>query len=282
VLRSSPISDRPASTDDSALRIGAVRYLNSRPLFESLPKLFPAAKISYDVPSQLARALATGELDLGLAPIVEWLRRPALSLLGNACIACDGPVWSVKLFFRRPPERTRVLAADAGSKTSVVLARLLLKRLAGVAPEITPLPLDSDSTATTADAVLLIGDRAMHPPTFEFNSCWDLGEQWNRWTGLPFVFAAWVGHRLPQEDDIAARLDAARDRGVADARDIAARCAGEYGLTSARCREYLTERLSYHLGPRQLAAIDRFRDEALTLKLLDIESREPVRGTLHA
>ena len=103
----------------SALRIGAVNYLNTKPLVCGLEQLAPQAEIVFDLPSRLADGLAAGQLDVALIPSVEIFQNPTYTLVSDACIACRGPVLSVKLFSRVPPAEIRTLALDEGSRTSL-------------------------------------------------------------------------------------------------------------------------------------------------------------------
>lgn len=181
-------------TGDHPLRIGVVSYLNSKPLFEDLAELLPDADLRLDYPSRLADQLAAGELDVALIPSVEYFRgqHRDYEIVSDACVAARGPVLSVKLYSRVPPGKIRSLALDEGSRTSATLARVLLAERYGVEPRLEPLPMQCTTQDTLADAVLLIGDRAMFPPEEQFPVTWDLGQEWFEWTGLPFVFAMWV------------------------------------------------------------------------------------------
>ena len=111
----------------SKLRIGAVTYLNTKPLVHGLAALLPTAELIYDYPSRLADALATGELDIALVPSAEVLQHSEWTIVSDACIGCRGPVLSVKLLFRVPPSEVRTLSLDEGSRTSAVLAQILLQ-----------------------------------------------------------------------------------------------------------------------------------------------------------
>ncbi len=132
---------------------------------------------------------------MALVPSIEALSDPEYEVISDACVATRGPVLSVKLYFRKSPGAVKTLALDEGSRTSAALARIMLAERYGVEPRIERFTLDSRIEETTADAVLMIGDRAILPPTIPFVEEWDLGEEWLRWTGLPFVFALWVGRR---------------------------------------------------------------------------------------
>ncbi|MBX3436936.1 MAG: menaquinone biosynthesis protein, partial [Planctomycetaceae bacterium] len=186
------------------LRLGAVSYLNSKPLIERLSELLPEAQISLDWPSRLADDLARGEMDVALIPSIEAFADPDYEIISDACVATRGPVLSVKLYCRVPPGDLRTLALDEGSRTSAALVRIMLFERYGVTPEIEPLPMGCGIDDTTADGVLLIGDRAMHTPTETFDTTWDLGAEWLSWTGLPFVFAMWVGRSASAMGPLAA------------------------------------------------------------------------------
>jgi Menaquinone biosynthesis len=145
----------------SVMRIGAVNYLNSKPLVYGLESLAPKVRVTYDLPSRLADSLVAGRLDVALVPSVEFFRTPGSTIVSDACVACRGPVLSVKLHFRVPPRDVRRVALDEGSRTSAALTRILLAELYGVQPTWEPLPIGCGIETTNADAVLLIGDRAI-------------------------------------------------------------------------------------------------------------------------
>ena len=146
-------------TNDARIRVGAVNYLNSKPLVEGLAEAAPYLRVTYDLPSRLADALAEDRLDVALLPVFELFRQPDWQIVSDACVACRGPVWSVKLLFRVPPAEVRTLDLDEGSRTSAALAQVLLRRQFGLKPKLGTLPIGSGIKDSTADAVLLIGDR---------------------------------------------------------------------------------------------------------------------------
>jgi chorismate dehydratase len=197
------------------IRVGAVSYLNTKPLIWQLEQLAPQVLLVLDYPSRLADRLAAGTLDVALIPSIELFHDPGYSIVSDACIACRGPVMSVKLFSRVPLEQIRTLALDEGSRTSVALVQILLHERFGLRPQLEPLPLGKSTNDTSADAVLLIGDRAMQAPGEPFAAVWDLGEQWRLWSGLPFVFAMWVARAGADLQGVEEALAEARDRGLA-------------------------------------------------------------------
>ncbi len=249
------------------VRIGAVSYLNSKPLIEDLAELARDAELILDVPSRLADNLSAGELDVALIPSVEVLRDAEYEIVSDACVATRGPVLSVKLFSRVPIAQIRMLALDEGSRTSATLARILLAERFGVRPATELLPLGFATEDTSADAVLLIGDRAMTPPRERFVSTWDLGEEWTQWTGLPFVFAMWAARRGCELADVEEALCLSRDRGVDCLADIARREAPKLGITAELAHDYLTHNLHFTLGSAERAGLRLFQELAVKLGL---------------
>ncbi len=249
------------------IRIGAVNYLNTKPLVYRLDRLAPNAEIVFDLPSRLADDLAAGRLDVALIPSVEFFQNPQYRIVSDACIAARGPVLSVKLFSRTPIERIERLALDEGSRTSAALTKILLKRRFGVTPVVEPLPLGAELEDTTADAVLLIGDRAIHSPAGRFAEVWDLGYEWRRWTDLHFVFAMWTARADAELGDLPAALSDGRDLGVAHLEQIAAVEGTPLGLTTPKCLSYLRDNLYFYLGPKERRGLELFYREAVELGL---------------
>ena len=230
--------------------LGAVPYLNALPLIHFLdetPRLAP--------PGPLVRLLKIGEVDIATAPITAWFENPNYSLIPGICIASNGPVRSVKLFFTKPGrslENVEKIYLDMESRTSALLLKVILqfkyhRNLAEI-EFYSPIP------PREIDAKLLIGDKAMreiteHPPV-------DLGQEWTDWTGLPFVYAAWIS-RLPTVSDRAVQeLTRARDRGVAA---ISSVIPEKSGFSRQQVEEYL-QGILYHLGPKEMEGMRLFRE----------------------
>ncbi len=248
-------------------RVGAVRYLNTKPLVHGLDDASLPFTLSFDYPSHLADQLALGLLDVALIPSIEYFLGDDYRIITDACIGCLGPVWSVKIFFRVPPKQVRTLALDEGSRTSAAMAKILLAERLGVRPQLQALPLGSDMRDCEADAILLIGDRAIHPPAIDAVEVWDLGETWVEWTGLPFVFAMWVARPGVSTEAIAQHLMHARNGGLQNLEAIAEREAPNYRLTTSECFHYFHDNLHFTLGPQEKAGLKRFYDYAVGLDL---------------
>ncbi len=252
------------------IRVGAVSYLNAKPLYYGLCEHLPQVRLSMDVPSRLAEQLAAGELDVALIPSVEYLRGATrgYEIIPGFAIAAHGPVRSVKLFSRVPWHRIERLALDAGSRTSQVLARIWLDARHGVRPrQVEELPLGVSALESSADAVLVIGDKAMRVPNDSFHDVVDLGEAWHALTGLPFVFAFWVARPDVDLGDLPEALEQSRSQGLLHADSLARLHGPRLGLDFTTCYDYLTRVLSYNLGELEIAGLSRFAAMAASLGL---------------
>jgi chorismate dehydratase len=160
------------------------------------------------------------------------------------------------------------LALDEGSRTSAALVQILLAERFDLAPQLVSLPIGEGLDQSGADAVLLIGDRAIHSPPGRFAEVWDLGDTWCRHTGLPFVFALWVIRPGVPLGQIESALGDARDDGVAHLDRIAADEAGSLGLTVPQCYSYLKDNLHFFLGLEERRGLRLFHEKAIHLGLL--------------
>lgn len=231
-------------------KLGAVPYLNALPLIHYLKE-----RPRLEVPAALARLLKIGEVDIATAPVAALFENPHYTLLPGACIGSNGPVGSVKVFFLEPGvtlENVRTIYLDMESKTSALLLKVLLKfKYARDLDEITffhPIP------PRTCQAKLLIGDKAMkelaaNPPA-------DLGHEWTSWTGLPFVFAAWISRHADVSERAVAELIEARDAGL---KNIASVIPEKSIFSFEAIKSYL-ENLVYVLGPKEMEGLNLFRD----------------------
>ncbi|MGV3619080.1 MAG: menaquinone biosynthetic enzyme MqnA/MqnD family protein [Fimbriimonas sp.] len=173
--------------------VGSVPYVNAIPLTYDLERWKEEVHVLYAVPSQLPAMLETGEADAILVSSVDALRTPGRRMAAGTCIGSDGPVKSVRLFSKVPPKRIRRLALDASSMTSNRLAQILLADGYGVRDlELVTRPPDLAGMLEDCDAGVLIGDIGMTTDGTGLHVL-DMGEEWKRLTGKPFVWAAWIG-----------------------------------------------------------------------------------------
>lgn len=246
----------------SNFKIGAVSYLNTKPLVYGLDDRSDEFEMIYDLPSRLADSLAAGDLDVALIPVIEAISNPSYTVVSDACIACRGPVLSVKLFGRVKPEEIKTLALDEGSRTSAALTQVILNQKYAVEPILEELPISRPWRDSKSDAVLVIGDRAMKDISAEsadeFDFVWDLGQFWNEWTGLPFVFAVWAARPGIPLEGIEHALNAARDSGLNAVEEICNRHRSLYDMQLHECRDYLTKNLHFKIGQHERRGLELY------------------------
>lgn len=258
----------------SRTRIGAVGYLNARPLVEGLADDPHGFDVRFDLPSVCARLLHEGSVDIGLVPVIEYLNGDYVMAPGLG-VAADGDVASVALYTRTPIAQVRTLALDTSSRTSAALTRILCREYFGIDPVFVPHPPDLAQMLETCDAGLLIGDPALDADPDAYRAVKiDLAAAWKAHTGLPFVFAAWVGRPGHFTPEVVAALHAAKVRGVAHRDGIAEAAAGGDPARAARYRDYLHRNIQYDLGPRHVDALRRFYQAAENVGVVDT-AREP-------
>lgn len=259
----------------SRLRLGAVEYLNARPLVFGLDLQPDRFDVRFDVPARCAALLHAGEVDFGIVPSIEYLRGDRFVGVPGVAIGSDGEIASVAVFSRVPIEQVRTVALDASSRTSVALFRILCARHFGIAPEVRVMPPDPDAMLAACDAALLIGDLALffdHAAAGMLKT--DLGLAWRALTGLPFVYAFWFGRPGVLTRDDASRLVEACREGVSHADAVAARHFPGNATRAAAGARYLRDNVDFGFGERELAGLTRFYREAANLGLTP-SFREP-------
>ena len=250
------------------LRLGAVGYLNARPLTWALDRAPGRWDVRYDVPSVCAALLQQGEIDLGLVPSIEYLQSPDYRFVPGIGIGARGPVASVALFTRVPVESIRRIALDTSSRTSVTLIKVLTRHRYRIDPEFVPHEPDLDAMTRHNDAAVLIGDPALEadPAALGLQKI-DLGEEWVAMTGLPFVFAAWTGRPGAIDADGVRALQDAQAEGVESTAAIAAEYGRGDAAATARAAVYLRDNVKYGLGSEEAAGLQLFLDYAADLGL---------------
>ncbi|MEO8350989.1 MAG: menaquinone biosynthesis protein [Chthoniobacteraceae bacterium] len=243
------------------LRIGCVQYLNSKPLIHDYE-----GEVIFDHPSALARELAAGRLDAALVPVFEILRNPVYALVDEVAIACRGPVHSVVLAYRGPLTEIQSVALDPASLTSAHLLKVLLAEFYGLQPDI----------RGDGESMLIIGNQAIEFRAAETrrNAGWswmDLGEEWYRQTGFPFVFAAWaLRPDLENGTAVADGFRALKQHGLARiGRIISDEPIGDETFR----RRYLTEHIHFDLGGAEKNGLAHFRSLLWKWHLISADDR---------
>jgi chorismate dehydratase len=251
------------------LRIGCVKYLNARPLIRGW-----AGDVEFDHPSALCQRLAKGELDVALVSSFEFLRNPIYRIVDGVSISSDGPVYSVVVAHRGEFSKIDEIERDPASETAVNLLRCLLAELA-----LTPRFTNADSGSTgLSHARLIIGDQAImfrhsQADAFQF---WDLGEQWKKRTGLPFVYALWlIRPEVLDAKSIAQRLRGLRDENLADVPRVMADVADrKLAISREFLDRYYHDYLRFGFGTREKQGLQTFADLCVKHRVLTKRARE--------
>jgi chorismate dehydratase len=252
-----------------ALRVSAISFLNTAPLMWDFEHTPPAEirenfTIQYTVPSQCAAALAAGEADLGIIPVITAARIPKLVVLPDVAIASRGPVKSILLAGHRPIEEIRTVAVDTSSRSSVGLVEILLTKFFGGRRELRPMAPSLGTMLAECDAALVIGDAALVAATDGLYA-YDLGELWREKTGLPFVYAVWAARRaaleaMPPSLPLGTIFRCSRDRGL-EAPSLTAigrEWAPRLGMSEGGIVAYLRENIHYSLDAECRQGLARY------------------------
>jgi chorismate dehydratase len=243
----------------AVVRIGAVSYLNARPLVVGLESRPDRFSVRYDLPSTCARLLHAHEIDLGLIPSIEYLRGEGFAIVPDCAVASDGPVESVAIFTKVPMDRVGSIALDLSSRTSVALTRVMTAKYYGIAPEFLDEGPDLEVMTRRADAALLIGDPALFADYRRLGlEKIDLGEAWKQFTGLPFVYAFWTGPAGALTADDVDALQHARAEGAARPDLVAQTFFPDDAGRAAVGERYLRENIRFRLGDSEKAGLERF------------------------
>jgi chorismate dehydratase len=249
------------------IRLGAVSYLNVRPLVFGLDQ-HTEVTLRFDVPSECAQLLARGEIDLGMVPSITYHDHPGHRVVPGVCIGSFGAVASVALFSRRPLRDIRSIAFDTSSRTSVALLRVLCRRRFDISPTFAPHAPDLAAMLATADAALMIGDAALFADPLALGAeKVDLGEAWTDMTALPFVWAFWAGPDTPAIAGVVPVLKRAAAEGMRHTYRIAAEYCEATPERVPIAQHYLREHLMFHFDDRAIEGVTTFYGEAFDLGL---------------
>jgi len=251
-------------------RISIIDYLNAAPLNYGFKHGlgFEHFHLKFQVPSVCSDQLRSGEVDAGLISSIEYLRIPGLKIVPGLCIASPKRVRSVVLLSKVPPESIKTLALDTSSRTSVVLAQILLRERYGTQAQAAEMPPDIEAMLAENDAALMIGDQAMRINR-EGLMVLDLAEEWYAWTGLPFVFALWaVRPDAPELDlpgGVAPFFHQSFEQGRKNIESIIDEAWRSIGWTKQELRDYLTKNLSHTLGETERESLSLFFEKAVRM-----------------
>ncbi len=234
------------------MRVALVEFLNAVPLYYALKKRIIDNDFEFlsDVPSQCARLLFENKVDISNASIVEYVNSNSYRILRDGCISTAKKVKSVVLFLYKPLNKVKVVKLDKNSKTSNALAKVLFTYKYKMTIDYV---FDGDS-----DCELVIGDRALKRLKTNTNTI-DLAVEWNDFTHLPFVFAAWITNKN-LDNHIIEKFLKAKEIG----KKLISQICDEHTnvVLKNECLSYLTKNISYDLDNEKKTSIETFFDLA--------------------
>lgn len=177
-------------------KIGAVNYLNTKPLLYGLQQQPIASHIQLiqDYPANIAKLLLTNKIDIGLVPVAIIPKMDDHFIISDYCIGATQSVASVAIFSKVPLHEVTTIVLDYQSRTSVALTKVLMQHYFKQQVNFVPATENFINDINNTTAAVVIGDRALELlPKFEFIT--DLAEAWINFCNLPFVFAAWVANK---------------------------------------------------------------------------------------
>lgn len=252
------------------IRVSFIEYLNSVPLgwgFLNGPHK-DIFDLTFDKPSQCAGHLSKGEVDVGLIPVVEYQRIPDLLVLPDISISSKHKVKSVLFVSKKPLERIKRIAVDSSSRTSVALLQILVQKFYNISSvSYHAEPPNPTKMLELYDAALIIGNAALSVPSGPYD-VYDLAYEWNRFTGLPFVFAFWA---VRPKIDLKEQFEVfyqSREQGLKEVGRISDIYAEKLGVPSSDIRDYILNNLDYSLDQSNLRGLRTFFEIAVEMRII--------------
>lgn len=274
-------------------KISVVRYLNAAPLAWGILEGQQAGDFEpvMSTPAECAEQLSAGSVDIGLIPSIEYQRIKGATIIPGPVVASRHRVKSVLLISNKPLWEVKTVAVDNGSRTSAVLARIVLDEFNHVRPEFRPSPPDLVSMLGQSDAAVVIGDTALKFMEWNENPdaekqkamlklspepllVFDLVERWKVLTGLPFVFAFWAAKPGFKDKGVVDLLKASRDFGVANTTTIAEKYSATLEMKKEYLQEYLDQCVHYYMDDASAQGLQLFYEKAARIGA--IKSPRPV------
>lgn len=239
------------------VKISAVSYTNTQPFIYGLrhTDIINKIDLSLDIPADCAQKLIDNKVDIGLIPVAAVINLPYWEIVSDYCIGADGPVNSVFIFSNCEIHQVKTLQLDPESRSSNNLARVLLKNYWRIKPDMIVNAPDYSQSTDQDTAFVQIGDRTFGKKG-KYAYTYDLAEIWKNFTGLPFVFAAWIANKsIPKEfmDEFNRSLKVGLDNRSKLINDLPVR--NDFDLT-----DYLMHKLDFNLSENKIKALYLFID----------------------
>jgi len=241
------------------IRVSAVKYINSYPFMIGLRDSEVAAMIDLGVchPSECANRLIEGKADIGLIPVAMVAGMKEYHLVSDYCLSTNGEVRTVLLVSNTPFDEINTIYLDYRSRSSVTLCRILAAKAWKREYRWFPAPEEFDITAMKhGEAAVMIGDRCFEYAR-HFRYRLDLGLEWKKFTGLPFVFACWVSTRqLPEQ--FTALFNKALSEGLERRNESVSLLQEDSSATPEEVISYLNHNIDFSLDERKREALAKF------------------------
>ena len=240
------------------IRVSAVSYWNTHPFIYGIRQtgFDQQLDLSLDIPAICAEKLINNDVDLGLIPVAVIPRLAEAHVISDYCIGAEGAVRTVAIYAEQPIEQLDTILLDYQSRTSVALTRLLLRHFWQLTPNLVAAHEGYETSIANATGALIIGDRAMGLE-LQYPYVYDLGQAWTDFTGLPFVFAAWVSNK-PLPPDFIKPFNAALAYGVNHIPELLETV--DFYHPNFDLQQYLTTYIRYDLDDAKLQGLQRFLD----------------------
>lgn len=242
------------------IKISIVNYTNTLPFKWAIKKSSILQKIDLqeDIPSICGQKLKFKQVDLALVPVAMIAELDTYFISTDYCIGANGKVDSVKLYSDVPIADIKTVTLDYQSRSSITLTKVLLKFFWKKEVEYIDAMPGFENEIAGNNAAVVIGDR-----TFSLNGKfqyeYDLADEWKKFTGLPFVFAAWIStEKLPAEFIL--EFNKVLKNGVEHIEEAVEADYDVKNLSKENTIEYLTERIDYKLDHDKRKALDLFLD----------------------
>lgn len=236
------------------IKVGIVNYLNTRPLLYGIRNsaVYEQIELTEDYPANIARLLVDGAIDVGLVPVAVIPHLNEHHIVADYCIGAEGAVASVALFSQVEVQQVQKLLLDYQSRTSVALAKVLLREYWKIQPQLVDTKSDFRSMIKGTTAGVIIGDRALEQRQVS-EYVYDLGAAWKDLTGLPFVFAAWISNK-PLPADFMAAFNEANKMGLENIDKVVA----ETPYPVFDLHQYYTKYVRFELDADKKRGLERF------------------------
>jgi chorismate dehydratase len=243
------------------IRVGAVSYLNTKPLIYGFEHgmMQESLDMVIDYPSKIASMLLDNEIDIGLVPVAVIPKMKEYYVISDYCIGCQGEVASVCLFSEVPLDKIEKVLLDYQSRSSVALLKVLIRDHWKIDVTFVETSGEYQSNISGTTAGLVIGDRALQQRKIS-PYIYDLGLEWEKYTCLPFVFAAWISNKK-LDDDFIRSFNEANAFGLNQIDNVVK----GYHFPIFDLKEYYTRYISYHLNTEKLKGLELFLD-AISVK----------------